>query len=461
MKKPFLFLLLVFMAHVLQAQEITVTGKVTSATDGESLPGVSIVSKGTLKGTQTDFDGNFTITVDGKATLVFSYIGFKTTEISVANQTNINVALSNDVSQLDEVVLVGYGSLARKAVTSAVASVNTEDFNKGNINTPSQLLQGKVSGLNIARPGGDPNGEFSIRLRGISTLGANSTPLIVIDGLVGGSLQSVDPNDIASIDVLKDGGAAAIYGTRGSSGVILITTKKGKANVSELNYSGYTTFESQARRTEVADAAQFSSLPNVTTSNILGSDTDWLEEVSQTAIGQVHNISAGGGSDKATYRASLNYRDIQGIQKNTGFEQIIGRISVQQRAVNDRLRINAVVSGTKSEENRGFADAFRYATIYNPTAPVKNSDGTFFETGGFDTFNPVSIIENNSNIRDRENITAGLNLDFEIFKGLTIGGYYGLQVDNSLINEKYKKKWFVEGSGKKWSPQKEYAKRCI
>jgi len=448
MKKPFLFLLLVFMAHVLQAQEITVTGKVTSATDGESLPGVSIVSKGTLKGTQTDFDGNFTITVDGKATLVFSYIGFKTTEIPVANQTNINVALSNDVSQLDEVVLVGYGSLARKAVTSAVASVNTEDFNKGNINTPTQLLQGKVSGLNIARPGGDPNGEFSIRLRGISTLGANSTPLIVIDGLVGGSLQSVDPNDIASIDVLKDGGAAAIYGTRGSSGVILITTKKGKANVSELNYSGYTTFESQARRTEVADAAQFSSLPNVTTSNILGSDTDWLEEVSQTAIGQVHIISASGGSDKATYRASLNYRDIQGIQKNTGFEQIIGRISVQQRAINDRLRINAVVSGTKREENRGFADAFRYATIYNPTAPVKNSDGTFFETGGFDTFNPVSIIENNSNIRDRENITAGLNLDFEIFKGLTIGGYYGLQVDNSLINEKYKKNGLWRGQGR-------------
>ena len=448
MKKLILSFFLVFITHLFQAQETTVTGKVTSTADGEALPGVSIISKGTLKGTQTDFDGNYNITVEETATLVFSYIGFKTKEIRVDNQTTINVSLDDDIAELDEVVLVGYGSLARKAVTSAVASVNTEDFNKGNINTPSQLLQGKVSGLNIARPGGDPNGEFSIRLRGISTLGANTTPLIVIDGLVGGSLQSVDPNDIASIDVLKDGGAAAIYGTRGSSGVILITTKKGKANFSELNYSGYATFESQARRTEVADAAQFSSLPNVTSSNILGSDTDWLEEVSQTAIGQVHSISAGGGSDKATYRASLNYRDIEGVQKNTGFEQIIGRISVQQRAINDRLRINAVVSGTTREEQRGFSDAFRYATIYNPTAPIRNNDGSFFETGGFDTFNPVSIIENNSNVRDLQNLTTGLNLDFEIFKGLTIGGYYGLQIDNSLINEKYNKNGLWRGLGR-------------
>ena len=448
MKKPILFLLLAFVVQALSAQEKTVTGTVTAAVDGEPLPGVSILAKGTLNGTQSDFDGNFSITVDETATLVFSSIGFKTSEIAVAGQTTIDVAMDEDVAQLDEVVLVGYGSLARKAITSSVASVNAEDFNKGNINSPQQLLQGKVSGLNISRPGGDPNGEFSIRLRGISTLGANTTPLVVIDGLVGGSLQSVDPNDIASIDVLKDGGAAAIYGTRGSSGVILITTKKGKANFSELNYSGYVSVESQARRTEVADAAQFSSLPNVTTSNILGSDTDWLEEISQTAIGHVHGLSASGGNDKATYRASLNYRDMEGVQKNTGFEQINARISAEQRAINDRLRINVVVSATKREEDRGFDDAFRYATIYNPTAPILDTDGTFFETGGFDTFNPVSIIENNSNTRDRENLTTGLKLDFELIKGLTIGGYYGLQVDNSLISEKYGKNGLWRGQAR-------------
>ncbi len=447
-KKPLLCLILVFLVQAAFAQEKTVTGTVTSAADGNPLPGVSIVAKGTLNGTQTDFDGNYAITVDEAATLVFSYIGFKTTEIPAAGQVTIDVALEEDVALLDEVVLVGYGTLARKAVTSSVASVNAEDFNKGNINTPQQLLQGKVSGLNISRPGGDPNGEFSIRLRGISTLGANTTPLVVIDGLVGGSLQSVDPNDIASIDVLKDGGAAAIYGTRGSSGVILITTKKGKANFSELNYTGYASVESQARRTEVADAAQFSALPNVTSSNILGADTDWLEEISQTALGHVHSLSASGGTNKATYRASLNYRDMQGVQKNTGFDQINGRITVDQRAINDRLRINAVVSATKREENRGFDDAFRYATIYNPTAPIRNPDGTFFETGGFDTFNPVSIIESNSNNRDRENITAGVNLDFELITGLTIGGYYGMQIDNSLINEKYGKSALWRGQAR-------------
>ena len=448
LKKPILFLFLVLMVQAVSAQQKTVTGTVTVAIDGEPLPGVSILSKGTLNGTQTDFDGNYTISVDEAATLVFSYIGFKTKEVSVAGQTTVDVALDEDVAQLDEVVLVGYGTLARKAVTSSVASVSAEDFNKGNINSPQQLLQGKVSGLNISKAGGDPNGEFSIRLRGISTLGANTTPLIVIDGLVGGSLQSVDPNDIQSIDVLKDGGAAAIYGTRGSSGVILITTKKGRANFSELNYSGYVSFESQARRTEVADAAQFSALPNVTSSNILGSDTDWLDEISQTAIGHVHNLSASGGTDKATYRASLNFRDMQGVQKNTGFEQINGRITVDQRAINDRLRINAVVSATKREENRGFDDAFRYATIYNPTAPIRDTDGSFFESGGFDTFNPVSIIEENSNIRDRENITAGLKLDFELIKGLTVGGYYGFQIDNSLINEKYGKNGLWRGQAR-------------
>lgn len=447
MKKPILFLILGLLMHTLSAQETTVTGNVTTA-NGEPLPGVSVLAKGTLNGTQTDFDGNYSLTVDDNTTLVFTYIGFKTQEIAVQGQQTIDVVLAEDIAQLDEVVLVGYGSQARKAITSSVASVSAEDFNNGNINSPQQLLQGKVSGLNISRAGGDPNGEFSIRLRGISTLGANTTPLIVIDGLVGGSLQSVDPNDIASIDVLKDGGAAAIYGTRGSSGVILITTKKGRANFSELDYRGYVSVESTARRTEVADAAQFSGLPNVTSSNILGADTDWLEEISQTAVGHVHSLSASGGGDKATYRASLNYRDMQGIQKNTGFEQINGRISMDQRVIDDRLRINAVVAATKREEQRGFDDAFRYATIYNPTAPIRNDDGTFFETGGFDTFNPVSIIESNTNDRDRDNITTGLKLDFELIKGLTIGGYYGLQIDNSLINEKYGKNGLWRGQAR-------------
>lgn len=438
-KLSLIFMIMVLSGYLVSAQERTITGTVTAADGSEPLPGVSILVKGTQNGTQTDFDGNYSISVNDSDILLFSYIGFKTIEMSVGGQTTINISMEEDLARLDEVVLVGYGSLAKKAVTSSVASVAVEDFNKGNINSPQQLLQGKVSGLNIARPGGDPNGEFSIRLRGISTLGANTSPLVVIDGLVGGSLQSVDPNDIASIDVLKDGGAAAIYGTRGSSGVILITTKKGSANRSELSYSTYASIETRARSLEVADAAMFSALPNVTSSNIYGSDTDWLKEISRVAFGNVHNLSASGGNATSSYRASLNYRNIQGIQKSTGFEQLNGRISLQQRALNDKLSLNAVVAATSREEDRGFNDAFRYATIYNPTAPIRNEDGTYFQTGGFDTFNPVAIIEQNSNDRTRENIVGGLKLDYDLFKGLKLGAYYGLQIENTLTTEKYGK----------------------
>ncbi len=446
MKKLALFLLIAFMVYPAMAQDKTISGTVTDEANASPLPGVSVVSKGTTRGVQTDFDGNYTIIADESAMLVFSYVGFLTQEISVGGKTTIDVQLREDVAQLDEVVVVGYGTQEKKTITSSVASVKTEDFNKGNINSPQQLLQGKVAGLNISRPGGDPNGEFSIRLRGISTLGANTSPLIVIDGLAGGSLQSVDPNDIASIDVLKDGGAAAIYGTRGSSGVILITTKKGKPNQSELNYESYMSFESTARRTEVADAAQFSSLPNVTASNLLGADTDWLGEISQTAVGYVHSLSGSGGSDNSTYRVSVNYRDIEGVQKGTGFDQLNGRLSVDQRAINDLLRISGFISATTREEDRGFDQAFRYATIYNPTAPIRSPDGSFFETGGFDTFNPVSIIDQNSNLSESNNITGSLKLDFELIPGLKVGGYYGLQVDNEINNEKYSKTSVWRGS---------------
>ena len=333
-------------------EQVGITGSVTDA-DGQPLPGASVLERGTSNGTQTDFDGNFTLEVtDENAVLVVSYIGFTTQEVPVLGKSQVNIVLQVNAAGLDEVVVVGYGTQAKRAITSSVTSVKIEDFNQGNINAPQQLLQGKVSGLSVARPGGNPNEEFSIRLRGISTLGANTQPLIVIDGLAGGSLQSVDPNDIASIDVLKDGGAAAIYGTRGSSGVILITTKRGKANESEFNYNAYVSVESVANSYDVADAQLFASLPNVQSSNIFGASTDWQDEITRSAaLGTVHSISASGGSENGFYRASLNYRDIQGIQRFTGFDQLNARFSFDQRALNDKLRFSGFhfCNGQKGE----------------------------------------------------------------------------------------------------------------
>ncbi|HTE34409.1 MAG TPA: TonB-dependent receptor plug domain-containing protein, partial [Chryseolinea sp.] len=207
--------LFVLAATLANAQSKTVTGRVTASDDGSSIPGVNIIEKGTSNGTVTDVDGKYSISVGDNTTLVFSFVGYTTQEQVVGTQSAINVILGPDVTSLNEVVVVGYGTQEKKELTSAVTSVKSEDFNKGTVNDPAQLLQGKVAGLNITKAGNDPNGGYNIRLRGIASFGANTEPLIVIDGVIGGSLSTVDPNDIGSIDVLKDGSAAAIYGSRG------------------------------------------------------------------------------------------------------------------------------------------------------------------------------------------------------------------------------------------------------
>ena len=212
------------------AQERSVSGTVTDASTGEGIPGVNVLIQGTTSGSVTDIDGKFQLEVpSGAVTLVLSYVGYKTVTVALSPaQTTVDVGLEADVTALSEVVVVGYGTQEKKEVTSAVSSVKAENFNQGNVNNPAQLIQGKVAGLSITKPGGNPNGGYQIRVRGTSSVGQNTQPLVVIDGIAGGSLDNIDPQDIASIDVLKDGSSAAIYGTRGSTGVILVTTKTGK-----------------------------------------------------------------------------------------------------------------------------------------------------------------------------------------------------------------------------------------
>src|SRR5664279_5395670 len=210
------------------AQGRTIKGKVTSEAEG-ALPGVNIVLQGTTTGVMTDAGGNYSINIPGpQAVLVFSFISYTTQTVTVGTQTTIDVVMVPAFSQLNEVVVTGYGTQKKREVTSSITSVKSDEFNKGSVSSPVALIEGKVSGLAISKPGGNPNGTYDIRLRGMSTIGANLGPLVVIDGVIGGSLDNVDPNDIEGISVLKDGSAAAIYGTRGSSGVIIVTTKKGK-----------------------------------------------------------------------------------------------------------------------------------------------------------------------------------------------------------------------------------------
>jgi len=341
-------LLLGFAFSLTFAQERTVTGTVSSAAEG-TIPGVNIVIQGTTQGAVTDVDGNYSITVPGPdAVLMFSSIGYGTQAITVGSQTVINVTLVEDVQTLDEIVVIGYGTQKKKELTSAISNVKSEEFNKGSVNNAAQLVQGKVAGLSISRPGGDPNGEFTMRLRGLSTIGANTQPLVVIDGVVGGSLDNVDPNDIESMDVLKDGSAAAIYGTRGSSGVILVTTKKGRRGTARIDYNGMVTMESVGKYPNVMNPTQWRALSDETgTGNDFGYDTDWFKETTRNAIQQVHNLSMSGGSEKTTYMASFNFRDGDGVALNTGYNQLNGRLNLSQKALNDRLTVDLNIGATQ------------------------------------------------------------------------------------------------------------------
>jgi TonB-linked SusC/RagA family outer membrane protein len=452
-RRYLLSLLLFTIASALTfAQQKTVTGRVTSATEG-SLIGVNVVVQGTTIGTMTDINGGYSITVPGaQAVLNFSYIGYTTQNVTVGSQTKIDVVLAPSVSALAEIVVTGYGTQKKQEITSSISSVKSDEFNKGNLNAPEQLIVGKVAGLSISKPGGDPNAGYNIRLRGLSTIGANTQPLVVIDGVIGGSLDNVDPNDIESISVLKDGSAAAIYGTRGSSGVILVTTKQGKKGISAIEYNVYATAEMVAKNTPVMNATEWRALKkeiNQTHSNTIGTDfgksTDWFKEIEQTALTQVHNLSLSGGSEKTTYRASLNYHDGQGIERTTGFSQINGRINLTQKALKDKFTVDLNIGATQRKSAFGTPAAFRYASIYNPTAPVRSTDAAYTKYDGyfqqvlFDYYNPVAMLELNTNDGKSRLVNLSIKGTYEILKGLKADAFYAVQSYEDLNGTYYDK----------------------
>ncbi|WP_150451262.1 SusC/RagA family TonB-linked outer membrane protein, partial [Arenibacter lacus] len=423
-----------------RAQEVT--GTVTD--DQGPLPGASVIVKGTTNGAQTDFDGNYTLSnVDSDAVLVFSYIGYLSVEVPVNGQSTIDVVLTEDAQALDEVVVTGYGSQSKKEITSAVTVVNAEDFNQGTVNDASQLLQGKVAGLSIYNKGGNPNEEAVIRLRGVSTVGANSSPLIVIDGVVGSSLNNVDPKDIESINVLKDGSAAAIYGTRGSSGVILVTTKKGTPGQVNVDYSGSLALSTIANHVDVMSADEFVNAGGVD----LGSRNNWLDLVTMDGTSKVNNVSISGGDTKTNYRFSGNFRDSQGILRESGFKQFNTRASVSTLTFNDKLKIDFNLSFTNRKSDFSYEEALRYALLYNPTAPIFGKDapfpfdsasfGGYFETLGlFDSFNPLSIVNQNTNNGARNEFTYSANFNYDIMDNWEVNALISQQT-NKLTNQDY------------------------
>ncbi len=439
-----LFLLAMLLCNFTFAQG-EITGTVTDTESGEPLIGANILVAGTSAGTITDIDGTYSLKVpEGAEQLIFSYTGYTSQTIDINGRSQIDVSLSAG-QQLDEVVVVGYGSQEEKEITSAVTSVGADEFNRGPITDPAQLLQGKVAGLQVYNRGGDPNGQSIIRLRGISTVGANTEPLVVVDGIIGASLENVDPNDIENVTVLKDGSAAAIYGSRGSSGVILVTTRSGKKNEGvQFSYSGQTGVSTAFNSVDVMTPAEFLEAGGTD----LGSETNWADEVTRVGVNNVHSLAASGGSGNTNYRISGNYRNIDGILQNSGFEQFNARVNLSTKAFNDRLSIDFNSSFTNRNSQFGFNEALRYAVLYNPTAPVLGENapfdfnsrqfGGYFETLGlFDSFNPVSIIEQNQNEGKRTEVTYGALLSYNILDNLEISGRVAQQKTTFSSREYY------------------------
>jgi iron complex outermembrane receptor protein len=420
----------------------TISGTITDD-DGMPLPGANIVEKGTSNGVQTDFDGNFTINVsDENAVLVVSFVGFLNQEIEVGNQNSVAVQLMSDAESLEEVVVTGYGSQRKSDVTGAISSIKTEDFNRGVVANPGQLLQGKISGVNVTATSGEPGAAQNIIIRGIGSLRSGTTPLFVVDGFiidnssfgVTNPLNFINPQDIASIDVLKDASAAAIYGARAANGVIVITTKKGTMGKTEMNLSVSTAMSNISNSVDVFSASEFrNKVPSVGgTLNDFGGNTNWQDELMRTGISKNINFSMSGNvNEKFSYYTSLGVDDQSGIFNNSDLKRYSGRLNLNQKAWDGRLNIDMNLTATRNVNNRpNIGSSVVDMLQLNPTIPVyTNGEPTVIQ----DMLNPIvrNDIYTNEIVNNR--ILANFAPSLEIIDGLTYKLNVG--VDYSSTNQ--------------------------
>lgn len=464
--KLFYTFLLSWICIFMSAQQLTITGTVTDSKDGSPMPGVNVTIENTLQGTVTNIDGKFSIKSNSpEASLIFSFIGYTTKKVSIANQVEINVTLDEDVMSLDEVVVTGYGTSKKKDLTGSVATLKAEDLNKAAV-TAEQMMQGRISGVRIVANNGEPGAGSQIKIRGASTIRSGQQPLYVVDGIPLDSkttspdgvtsapatspLTFLNPNDIESIDILKDASAAAIYGSRGANGVILITTKKGKEGTSEVNYSTTLSTSSLPKKLEVLSAEEFVAFrkDSLKTSDYnYGSATDWQDEIFRTAYSQDHNLALSGGTPKTAYRASFNYTDQQGIIKNSDMQRYSGRLNLTQKTFNDRLTLDANLTGSMVVENRvpvgaqGFeGDLLLNAMQANPTWPARDSLGNPFQSGSIAERSPSAILEYTNDKTRTTNLLGNISGNLEITSGLYYKINLGLDYANAnrFINQSQK-----------------------
>lgn len=416
-----------------------ITGKVTDASTGKALAGASINVKGSRTNATTNDQGNYSITVPNEnAILIFSFVGYTDQQIPVKGKINIDVAMIASGGDLAQVVVVGYGTQRKKDVTGSVKSLKSEEFNKGIINSPQQLLQGKVAGVNVTSATGEPGGIQGITVRGPGGVRTGSTPLFVVDGIAldnsstggGDPLNFLNPQDIESMDVLKDASATAIYGSRGANGVILITTKRGKAGFSNLTFSTNLGTSSITRALPVFSADEFKKqVPAV--GGVLddkGGNTDWQKEITQKALTQNYNLSMSGGADKLTYYASFGMQKQEGIIKYNDLNRYTGRFNATQRFLDDRLIIEANLNATTTNNTRPpIGSVIADAISNNPTYPAYDANGNPAQY--LNITNPLLSFKLDKEITKINRTIGNITSTFKIIKGLNYKLNVG--VDNS------------------------------
>jgi TonB-linked SusC/RagA family outer membrane protein len=437
------FALAILIAPAAYAQTL-ISGTVIDH-NNDPVIGASVIVKGTKAGVATGMNGEFAIKAEPANYLEVSAIGYTPTSVKVGNQKKLTIVLQENSELLDEVVVIGYGQTTKKELTGSVASVKKDELNPGSYTNAMGMLQGKVAGLQIVNPNGaDPTAKYQILLRGTNTLAAGQGPLVIIDGVVGADIRNINMQDIESIDVLKDGSAAAIYGTRGTNGVIFVTTKRARAGRTEVTYDGQFSVSTVSRRATPLTASEFNYVidtyrPEMSSSKY-GSDTDWFDQITRTPFSHKHTISISGGTEKFSHATSLNYEKAEGLQKKNDYEKIAARTNIRQSLLDGWLEFDVNLFVNHRKYNPSNTNAFSQAFFHNPTEPVydatNTTSGGYYRIAEMEYYNPVAMINERTStvVNDNFGGNARATLNIKPIPGLKWDAFLSLSRESNEQN---------------------------
>ena len=445
------------------AQNKTISGKVQDER-GDALPGATVVVTGTKAYAITDLDGKFSLSAKSGNEVTVSYLGYDDYVFTVGAASVYNVTMNpSEATMLNESVAIGYGTTTKKEVTGSVTSLRAENLDKGAFSDASGMLQGKVAGLSITNPnGGDPNGSMEILLRGTNTLSAGQGPLIIIDGVSGADLKSINFQEVESIDVLKDGSAAAIYGTRGTNGVIIITTRRAKAGTTSVEYRGQGIVQTLLSRAVPMTAEEFeyavTNYKPAVSGSLYGANTDWFKEVTRTPFSHRHSVAIAGGSDNFSHRTTLNVEQNQGMLKNNDSNKYLFKTNIHQTAIDGWLTFDYNMTYGKRQFNNTRSGIFRQAFIHNPTEPVYDENDTdnggYFTVSSMDYYNPVAMLNERKGTYDIDHISVNgrATLNVKTVEGLKWDNFVSYSSKRSEYTD-YKTKYYPGETGLKGSAE--------